>query len=195
MQPVRVIAGLGNPGTRYDGTRHNIGFAVVDKLAARFQVKWKSESRFCAHTATIDLANGPVLLVKPQTYMNASGKTIGELCRYFRWKPEEFLVAYDEYQLPLGKVKVSVGGGDGGHNGITDIIARVGNAFVRYRIGIAPEVKPRASLTDFVLGKFTGEETTKLASRWDALADGLNLVVEKGPLLAMNQLNQRIPNT
>ncbi len=193
MKPVRVIAGLGNPGREYDGTRHNIGFALLDHLASKEGLIWKRSSRFSAQTAETVLQGQTVLLLKPLTYMNASGRSLQEVCRFYRWSPEQIIVAYDEFQIALGQLKVSLRGSAGGHNGVEDIIQRLGGGFIRYRIGIAPEVKPLVPLHDFVLGKFAENELLKMNARMDALVQGLNLILEKGALIAMNQLNQRIP--
>jgi PTH1 family peptidyl-tRNA hydrolase len=192
MQTVRVIAGLGNPGSRYDGTRHNIGFAVVDQLASAHSASWKVESRMCAHTAAIEIAGNPVLLLKPQTFMNASGKAIGNVCRFYKWHPASVLVVVDEFQLGLGLTKLSLRGSAGGHNGVEDIMQRLGPEFPRYRIGIAPEEPTPLSMSDYVLGKFSPGELNTLATRWEALLNEIELIVRKGPQLAMNTINQRI---
>lgn len=191
MSSVRVIAGLGNPGSRYDGTRHNIGFVAVDRLAATRSAPWRPESRFCAHTASIEIAGHPVLLVKPQTWMNASGKAIGNLCRFYKWLPASVLVVVDEFQLALGSTKLSLRGSAGGHNGLADIIQRMGPEFPRFRIGIAPAEPTRQAMTDYVLGKFTPEETQTLTTCWERILSELELTVQKGPSLAMNTINQR----
>lgn len=192
MQSVRVIAGLGNPESRYDGTRHNIGFAVVDKLAAAQEAAWKAESRMCAHTASIVLAGKPVLLIKPQTYMNASSKAVGNVCRYYKWSPKSVLVVVDEYQFPLGKTKLTLKGSAGGHNGIDDIIQHLGAEFPRLRIGIAPDQPSPMKMTDYVLGKFTPGELTTLETCWERILDEICLIVSRGPVLAINTINQRI---
>lgn len=192
MSTVRVIAGLGNPGPRYDGTRHNIGFAAVDRIAAVHSASWKPESRLCAHTASIVIAGHPVLLLKPQTYMNASGKAIGNVCRFFKWLPASVLVVVDEFQLGLGRTKLSLRGSAGGHNGIEDIIQRMGPEIPRFRIGIAPSSPTPMSMTDYVLGKFTPDETNTLANCWDRILSELEIAVRQGPLLAINTINQRI---
>lgn len=192
MSSVRVIAGLGNPGTAYDGTRHNIGFAAVDRLAAAHSALWKAETRFSAHTASIVIAGHPVLLLKPQTYMNASGKAIGNVCRFFKWLPSSVLVVVDEFQLPLGNTKLTLKGSAGGHNGLEHIIQLLGSDFPRYRIGIASAQPTRQGMTDFVLGKFSPEETNTLANCWERILAELELVVRQGPRLAMNTINQRI---
>ena len=192
MQSVRVIAGLGNPERRYDGTRHNIGFAAVDRLAEAHSASWMAESRMCAHTASIVIAGQPVLLLKPQTYMNASSKAIGNVCRYYKWSPKSVLVVVDEFQLPLGETKLSLKGSGGGHNGVEDIIQRLGPEFPRLRIGIAPAEPTPMSMTDYVLGKFTPEENNTLATCWERILSEMKLVVQKGPALAINTINQRI---
>jgi PTH1 family peptidyl-tRNA hydrolase len=192
MQSVRVIAGLGNPETRYDGTRHNIGFVAVDKLAAAHSASWKEDNRMCAHTASIIIAGQPVLLIKPQTYMNASSKAIGNVCRYYKWSPRSVLVVVDEFQLPLGQTKLSLRGSGGGHNGVEDIIQQLGPEFPRLRIGIAPDEPTPMSLTDYVLGKFSPGENNTLATCWERILTELELIVRKGPDLAINTINQRI---
>jgi len=192
MQSVRVIAGLGNPGTRYDGTRHNIGFAVVDRLATAQAATWKVDNRMCAHTASIEIAGQPVLLLKPQTFMNASGKAIGNVCRFYKWSPQAVLVVVDEYQLPLGQSKLTLKGSAGGHNGVEDIIQRMGPEFPRLRIGIAPDEPSPISMTDYVLGKFTPGERDTLTPCWERILSELELIVQKGPDLAINTINQRI---
>jgi len=191
MQSVRVIAGLGNPGPRYDGTRHNIGFAALDRLGAAHAATWKADNRMCAHTASIEIAGIPVLLLKPQTFMNASGKAIGNVCRFFKWSPKAVLVVVDEYQFPLGQIKLSLAGSGGGHNGVEDIIRLLGPEFPRLRIGIAPPERSPMSMTDYVLGKFSSGESSTLATCWDGILQAIELVVVKGPALAMNTINQR----
>ncbi|NBD37830.1 MAG: aminoacyl-tRNA hydrolase [Verrucomicrobia bacterium] len=191
MQSVRVIAGLGNPGPRYDGTRHNIGFSAVERLAARHSAPWKEESRFCAQTASIVIDGNPALLLKPQTFMNASGKAVAAVCRYYKWAPVNVLVVYDEVQLPPGTFKLNTTGGAGGHNGLADIIQLLGRNFPRLRLGIGEKHHPEMSLTDYVLGRFSADEISRLAPRWDAILDAMELILRKGPLLAGNTLNQR----
>ena len=192
MYSVRVIAGLGNPGKRYDGTRHNIGFEAVDRLASAHSAAWKPESRFCAHTTSVEIAGQPVLLIKPQTFMNASGKAISNVCRFYKWSPASVLVVFDEYQLELGRTKLSLTGSAGGHNGVSNIIQLLGPAFPRLRLGIAPADLQPIAMTDYVLGKFSPGETNALAKCWDRILSELELIVQKGPELAINTINQRI---
>lgn len=193
MSTVRVIAGLGNPGPRYDGTRHNIGFMALDQLAASCGAVWKTESRMCAQATSIVIADKPVLLIKPQTFMNLSGKAVGEVCRYFKWSPKEVLVVVDEVQLPVGRRKLSLQGSDGGHNGLKDIISRFGPQFPRYRLGVGMEDKGQRVLTDVVLGKFSETERKILANCWERVLSEMESIVRLGPELAINSINQRIP--
>jgi len=192
--PVRVIAGLGNPGASYDGTRHNVGFRILDALAASCGATWKREARYCAHTANVVIAGQNILLVKPLTYMNNSGRSLGEVCRYLKLQPEDILVVYDEYQVALGRLKLSIGGGPGGHNGIEDVIRRIGDRFIRFRVGIGPREKPPVPLKDFVLGPFAADEETLVQASLNHILDALRLVVDLGPVLAMNRINQRPAN-
>jgi len=191
MYSVRVIAGLGNPGKRYDGTRHNVGFDAVDRLATAHSGAWREESRFCAQTAAIEIVGVPVLLLKPQTFMNASGKAIGNVCRFYKWHPSSVLVAFDEFQLDLGRTKLSFKGSAGGHNGVDHIIQLLGADFPRYRIGIAPSDGRPHTMTDYVLGKFSPVETETLSNCWERILSELELIVRDGPRLAANTINQR----
>ncbi len=188
---VSVIAGLGNPGSVYRHTRHNIGRAVVEALAERLGATFKDESQWKARVARCKIAEHPLLLVIPETYMNDSGSSLRSVCRYFKIPVEKLVVVYDELQLELGSVKISVGGGSGGHNGLEDILAQMEEGFIRYRIGIGPKIPPEMDLKDFVLGKFTNYQQSFVSKKMPEFVGGLKLLVDRGPLLAMNQLNQR----
>lgn len=191
MQPVRVIAGLGNPGSAYDGTRHNIGFILLDALASDLGVTWRQQLRFDAHTAEAVLYGRPVLLMKPQTFMNLSGISLQKVCRELRLRPCDFLVVHDEFQLPLGRIKVSRRGSAGGHNGIEDIIQRMGAEFNRFRIGIGADDRSGIPLTDFVLGKFAEDELKIMNAALPDWVEGIKQILREGVERAMNQLNQR----
>lgn len=188
---VRVIVGLGNPGSRYEKTRHNIGFRVVDALAEQAKASWRDNSGFCAHTASIVSDGNPILLAKPQTYMNDSGRSVSSICRQMKLKPAEVCVVYDEIQIPVGEAKLSQGGGAGGHNGIESLIQLMGQAFIRYRIGVGAANRAESTLTDYVLGPFSEEEEACIASNLSRFVDGIRLLLRVGPLLSMNQINQK----
>lgn len=189
---IAVIAGLGNPGLKYRNTRHNVGFALVDKLAAELGAVWKMEARFEAEIATVSLGSErKLLLVKPQTFMNASGRSLGAILRYRKLPPESLLVIYDDITLDFGRAKLSLSGSAGGHNGITDLLARVGSGFLRYRIGIGAKPYKEMDLADYVLSKFSKDEQKLLADRTPLYMEHLKLIIDKETELAMNFINQR----
>ncbi len=150
--PVELIAGLGNPGERYDQTRHNAGFWLLDALARRLGVGFIAESRFHGGTAAVEIDGRRVRLIKPATFMNRSGQAIGALARYFRIAPENVLVVHDEIDLPPGVARLKRGGGHGGHNGLRDILAAFGGdaGFLRLRIGVGHPGTAR-EVVDYVL--------------------------------------------
>ena len=189
---VTLIAGLGNPGREYAGTRHNLGFTLVEALAAAEGLKWKSDSRFEAETARWDAKPGVTrLLVKPQTFMNDSGRALRGLLDFHKVAPDTLIVAYDDLNIDLGLVKVSVTGSAGGHNGVASLLEHLGGGFIRYRLGIGATRPAGMDLKDFVLGKFSTEETTLISQKLTTLVDGLRLLLASGPAHAMNLLNRR----
>lgn len=189
---VTLIAGLGNPGREYAATRHNLGFTVVDALAAAEGLKWKSDSRSESLTARWDVRPGVTrLLVKPQTFMNDSGRALRALLDFHKVAPDALIVAYDDLNIDLGLVKVSVTGSAGGHNGIASLLEHVGNGFVRYRLGIGGPRPAGMDLKDYVLGKFTSEETSLIDQKLTTFVDGLRLLLTSTPAHAMNLLNRR----
>lgn len=189
---VTLIAGLGNPGREYAGTRHNLGFTVVDALAAAEGLKWKSDSRFEAQTARWDVRPGVTrLLVKPQTFMNESGRALRALLDFHKVAPDTLIVAYDDLNIDLGLVKVSVTGSAGGHNGVASLLEHLGGGFVRYRLGIGGPRPAGMDLKDFVLGKFSPEESNLIDQKLITFVDGLRLLLASGPAHAMNLLNRR----
>jgi len=189
---MKLIAGLGNPGPRYRGTRHNIGFAVVDELARRAGVDFESSRA----DALVARWRGPeradALLVKPLTYMNASGQAVGELVRYFRVGLPDLLVIVDEVQLPLGKLRARARGSAGGHNGLKSIIAQLGPDFPRLRVGIGrvpASGEPRRDLADFVLDRFDASERDQVARMTARAADAAEMFITSGIEAVMNRYN------
>ena len=173
-----VVVGLGNPGRSYERTRHNIGFLVADELAKRHGGSWRAKKK--AEAAPIGFGQKNVTLLKPTTYMNNSGTALAG------YKAEQLIIVHDDLDLPAGAVRVKVGGGAGGHNGLRSTIQHLGNGFVRVRIGIGrPPVG--VTVTDYVLGRMDSEtkESVPLA------ADAVEAVIETGPEAAMNRFNVR----
>jgi PTH1 family peptidyl-tRNA hydrolase len=187
-----LVVGLGNPGRDYAKARHNAGFAIVDALASRHDLSWKTQARFEARTGRWDRADGRTcVLAKPQTFMNESGRAVRALADFYKLPPAGVIVVYDDLTIELGRIKLTVSGSAGGHNGVASLLDRVGGGFARYRIGIGPKHPPEMDLKDFVLGRFTPEEQTIFDQHLTAYVDGLDLLIGQGPDKAMNQLNRR----
>jgi peptidyl-tRNA hydrolase, PTH1 family len=189
---VTLIAGLGNPGREYAGTRHNLGFTVVEALAAAEGLKWKKASRFESEIARWDVRPGlSRLLVKPATFMNESGRALRALLDFHQVAVTDLIVAYDDLTIATGLVKVSVRGSAGGHNGVASLLEHLGSGFVRYRLGIGAPRPAAMDLKDFVLEKFSPEQTQIIDQKLNTFVDGLRLLINRGTAEAMNQLNRR----
>lgn len=148
---MKLIVGLGNPGTKYQNTRHNVGFWVVDAWAAYENITFIVDKKFKAEIAKL---NNDLRLIKPQTFMNLSGEAVGTLCKYFQVSPAEVLVIHDEIDLPSGVARVKFGGGNAGHNGLKSISQYLGtNDFWRLRLGVGRPINIEHEVSDFVLGK------------------------------------------
>ena len=192
---ISLVAGLGNPGREYEATRHNLGFIVIDALARRHGLVWQKQRAYDAETVRWERAPGQsLLLVKPLTYMNDSGRSLQSLGSFYRIPPTSMAVLYDDLNIDLGLVKISVTGSAGGHNGVASLLQHLGDGFIRYRLGVGPKQPPQMDLKDFVLGKFTPEQQTIIDQSLDHYLSGLQLLLEQGPAKAMNTLNRREKN-
>lgn len=184
-KPVRLVAGLGNPGVEYAHTRHNIGFMIVDLLAHEAGVTWEKSSRADAATAKL----GNALLVKPASYMNRSGQPLHAIAQFFKISPEQILVAVDDFSLPLGRLRIRQSGGPGGHNGLESIIVQFGTEEIpRLRVGIGPA--PSEGSIDYVLSNFFKEEKPLVRSTVEKAAEAVKCAVDKGVVSAMNTFNK-----
>ena len=182
---IRLIAGLGNPGREYEETRHNIGFLVVDRLAAQAGSTWEKSSKWGAISAKC----GEAILVKPMTYMNRSGEPLGAIGQFHKIEPPEILIVLDDLALPLGRLRLRARGGPGGHNGLESILARFGTEEVpRLRVGIG--AAPPAGSVNYVLSRFFDEEKALVASTIDRAAEAVKWAIDKGLVSAMNNFNQ-----
>lgn len=188
---IAVIAGLGNPGLKYRNTRHNIGFAVVDQIAARAGAIWKIEARLDAEVAAVPRENGKLMLVKPRTFMNDSGRSLAAVLRYRKLASESLLVVYDDITLDLGRSKLSLQGSAGGHNGISDLLERLGAGFARYRVGIGAKPHKAMDLADYVLSQFSKDEQSLLAEQMPTYIEQIAMILDQGIEPAMNIINQR----
>jgi len=189
---VKLIVGLGNPGGKYRGTRHNIGFAVVDELAKRRSVEFDSSSV----EALVAKVRGvePVLLAKPLTFMNASGEAVGALTRYFKVDAADLMVVVDEVQLPLGKLRARARGSAGGHNGLKSLIAHLGEEFARLRVGVG-RGEMRRDLADHVLARFDADESAEVERMTTRAADASEMFITSGIEAVMNAYNGGDPAT
>jgi peptidyl-tRNA hydrolase, PTH1 family len=191
---ISLVAGLGNPGREYEATRHNLGWVVVDALARKHGLAWQSSTRFEAELARWDFAPGHTRwLAKPQTFMNASGRSVAALARFHQFAPESIVAVYDDLTIEVGLMKVTVTGSAGGHNGAASLIEHLGESFIRFRLGIGPKEPAQMDLSDFVLGKFTPAQQTILNQKLTHHVEGLELLLTRGTGPAMNQLNRREP--
>jgi len=189
---ISLVAGLGNPGREYERSRHNLGWVAVDAYASRHGLAWRDAPEFESVVARRDLGPGRALwLVKPQTFMNESGRAVAAMARYHRIGPGDVAAVYDDLTIDLGLVKVSVTGSDAGHNGVASLLEHLGTGFSRLRLGIGPKSPPEMDLKDFVLARFTQEQLTLIQQKTDAYVHGLELLIASGPDTAMNQLNRR----
>jgi PTH1 family peptidyl-tRNA hydrolase len=189
---ISLVAGLGNPGREYERSRHNLGWRVIDAYASKHGLAWRGAPDFESEVARQELGDGRTLwLVKPLTFMNASGRAVGALARYYRIGTESIASIYDDLTIDLGLVKVSVAGSDGGHNGVASLLEHLGNGFARFRIGIGPRQPPEMDLKDFVLSNFTEEQLNQIQQKTASYVQGLELLLASGPDRAMNQLNRR----
>jgi PTH1 family peptidyl-tRNA hydrolase len=186
---VKVIVGLGNPGRKYEGTPHNVGFDVVDCLAHGSGCKLRRSLRFRAQTAKTVIGAETVLLVKPQTYMNLSGESVGALMRYHKVPPTELLVLLDDVDLDIGRIRVRPRGGSGGHKGLKSLIQHVGTEeFVRIRMGVG-RGRAESDVVSHVLSPFSAAQRDSVRSMVDRAADAVGVVLESGVESAMNRFN------
>jgi PTH1 family peptidyl-tRNA hydrolase len=184
-----LVAGLGNPGREYAKTRHNVGFMVADELARRLDGSWRA--KFSGDLAEVRLGDLRLALLKPQTYMNESGRSVGAAARFFKVRPENLLAVHDEVDLEAGRLQVRLGGGLAGHNGLRSVAGALGTPeFVRLRVGVGrPERGDPRPVADFVLSEFPAElDVESLVGR---AADAVEAVARDGLEEAQNRFNER----
>lgn len=191
-EPIRLIVGLGNPGAGYAGTRHNAGFWLVDRLAASSGEGFRAESRFHCEVGVYREGGVQCRMLRPTTYMNLSGQAVAGLAHFYRIPPAAILVIHDELDLPPGTVRVKVGGGHGGHNGLRDIINRLGDrGFARLRVGIG-HPGHRDDVVDYVLRKPPAAEREAIDAALDKAIDEMPALVAGQLQAVMNRLHARM---
>ena len=190
MSEIKLIVGLGNPGDKYADTRHNAGEWLIERLARRFNVTLNAENKFFGNVGKTLMNGKEIRFLVPTTFMNLSGKAVGTLASFYRIKPEEILVLHDELDLPPGSVKLKLGGGHGGHNGLKDIVAALGNNnnFYRLRIGIG-HPGHRDLVAGYVLNQPSPIEREALEKALDEAANCVELLFKDGIVKATNRLN------
>jgi len=185
---VKMVVGLGNPGSEYSDTRHNVGFMAIDELARRWGISsWKKRNQALVAEYR---AEEPVVLIKPQTYMNLSGIAVGELVRWYKVLPEDVIVIFDDMDVPLGRLRLRTKGGSGGHRGIESLLTHLtSGSFARVRIGI-DRPPTNWQVVDYVLSRFTPEEQPLLNESIARAAEAGECIVKQGMAKAMNLYNK-----
>jgi len=188
--PLRIIVGLGNPGPEHQITRHNVGFWFVDLLARRHGGEFRDYRKYSGETARVTIDGQELILLKPTTYMNRSGLSVRQISDFYKIAPDDILVAHDELDLPVGSVRLKNGGGHGGHNGLRDTIAHVGENFWRLRLGIGHPGN-KAEVIDYVLTRAPRIEEDLILEAVNTAADSVPLILEQGAERAMTKLHSR----
>lgn len=184
-----LVVGLGNPGARYESTRHNMGFLALDRLAEREKLRF-NKLRFKAWTAEWKLGEDKVLVMKPQTYMNLSGESVGAAARFYKIPADHILVVSDDIALPVGKLRLRAAGSAGGHNGLKNIIRHLGSdRFPRIKVGVGMPQNAEYDIADWVTGMPMGEEQKILLDALDRAAQAIPTVITLGMDKAMNRFN------
>jgi peptidyl-tRNA hydrolase, PTH1 family len=185
MAELRLVAGLGNPGLQYSGTRHNVGFMVIDYLAGKKGVTFSRSAAWGSELGKW----GDILLIKPLSYMNRTGEVLDRFAHYFKVQPDEILVVVDDVALPLGRLRLRQAGSDGGHNGLKSIIVHLGETFMRLRVGIGA-ASGAEQLSDHVLSEFDRSEKPTIDKTIERAADAIDEVARNGIVSAMNNYNK-----
>jgi PTH1 family peptidyl-tRNA hydrolase len=188
MSGIRLIVGLGNPGKEYEDTRHNAGFWWVDGLAREHGANFRTEAKFHAQVARADLHGHEVWLLKPQTFMNLSGRAVSALAQFYKIEPAEVLVVHDELDLPPGSAKLKLGGGHGGHNGLKDITSHLGPNFWRLRLGIGHPGE-RSAVSAYVLNAPRRDEGESIAAAMERSLQVAELIIGGKQEAAMLKLH------
>ena len=186
-----LVVFLGNPGLRYEGTRHNAGFMTADALARKKNISI-NRSRFQALTASCPIGDTTVLLMKPQTYMNLSGEAVGQAARFYKIPADHVLVVSDDITLPIGAMRIRTKGSAGGHNGLKNIISVLGTEeFPRIRLGVGTPPHPDYDTVDWVLSVFRDQDAVDMAEAASRAADAVECFIAQGPEKAMNLYSQK----
>lgn len=187
---LKLIVGLGNPGDEYARTRHNAGFWLIDAIAARYGGALRADRRHHGDMARVEIGGSEVMLLKPMQYMNRSAGPVGSVADFYKLDAGTILVAHDDLDLPVGAARLKEGGGHGGHNGLRDLIPRIGEGFWRLRIGIG-HPGDKAEVVDYVLTRAPASEDEAIRAAVAAAADIVPQLITDGPQKAMNRLHTK----
>jgi len=193
---MRIIVGLGNPGQKFEKTRHNVGFWVLDEFKKKFQFpEFKIKSDFFSKITKKKIGKHNVILLKPQTFMNDSGKAVQAIIEKRKLNPKNLIVVHDDLDIPFGKIKISVGKSSAGHKGVQSIIEKIKNKdFIRVRVGINPECKQKIKIAEFVIEEFKEEEIKALPHIIELTVKAIETILEEGVEKAMNKFNSSSVN-
>lgn len=193
-QELKIIVGLGNPGKAYVKTRHNVGFAAVDLLAAKYRLEFHKQMQFKGELAEGSMNEHPVMILKPLTFMNLSGEAVASLLRYFKIDVSQLMILTDDVALPLGQLRIRINSGSGGHNGLKSIEECLQtDRYPRLRIGVGD--RDHGDLSDHVLGRFSEEEETLIPSVLERVVQAVEIWLDKGLTSAMNFSNKKSSST
>ncbi len=184
-----LIVGLGNPGSKYDNTRHNIGFACMDYISQKTGTKL-DKAKFTGLYGIWKYNDKRVVLLKPQTYMNLSGDRVGRMAKFYKIPAENVIIIYDDVSMAVGKMRIRTKGSAGGHNGIKSIISHIGDIFPRIKLGVGEKPHPEYDLADWVLGKFTDGDKKLLSEKFESAYQSVLLIIDGQTDKAMNLYNR-----
>jgi len=187
---MHIIVGLGNPGLKYDSTRHNVGFEVIERFAYEHNINI-NQKRFKGLFGQGVVNGEKVLLLKPQTYMNLSGESVKMLLDFYQLLPKDLIIVYDDISLDIGQIRIRKKGSAGGHNGVKNIIQHLGtNEFPRIKVGVG-EKPPNWNLADYVLSRFSNEEMKEIKEAIERSVEAINEIIDKDIVSAMNKFNSK----
>ncbi len=188
---IKVIIGLGNPGKEYDGSRHNIGSRVVSHFCLVHNGVWKQVPKLKSSICILKEASGGVILVRPNVYMNDNGAAVLKVCQFYKIQAENVIIIYDDISFDVGDYRITPRSGTAGHNGMKDVLSKLGSGFIRFRIGIGAKHNSNMDLKDHVLGRFTEDEEEIIASMLPKILCDLQLLLDKGVEYSMNLINRK----
>jgi peptidyl-tRNA hydrolase, PTH1 family len=188
-----LIVGLGNPGKEYDGTRHNVGFALVERLAKGWRADWELKKKFSSRVAQVDRDERRIVLCEPQTFMNASGEAVQAVSDYYKLTPKQILILADDADLPLGTIRLRPDGSSGGHHGLESIEQHLGTrGFARLKIGIGRREQDGRQISGYVLGRFASDEKKVVEQVLERASQQVECWLNAGVQEAMNKFNGAI---